>query len=165
MKGKRQPQAAKLIHGAGRECPNWRGGRSNHADGYLMLYIPGHPRCSNVGYVLEHVVIAEKAIGGPLPPGAEVHHVNGNRSDNANTNLVICQDHTYHALLHRRAKVLAAGGDPNRQRVCSRCKQPKPFAAFSWDRGRCVPCIKARAREYRNRRTGIANSRLRNQRG
>src|SRR5262245_41632863 len=39
-----------------------------------------------------HVLMAEAAVGHPLPPGAKVHHVDGNRWNNANANLVICQD-------------------------------------------------------------------------
>jgi hypothetical protein len=29
----------------------------------------------------EHIVLAERALGKPLPAGAEVHHVNGDKSD------------------------------------------------------------------------------------
>ncbi len=44
---------------------------------------------------------AEHALGHPLPPFAVVHHhsYEGNRSQ-----LVICQDLAYHALLHRRMR-------------------------------------------------------------
>jgi hypothetical protein len=48
--------------------------------------------------------VAVKALGKPLPLGAEVHHVNGDPTDNRPANLVICQDRDYHALLHRKAK-------------------------------------------------------------
>lgn len=70
-----------------------------------------------------HVAIAEKALGKPLPLGAEVHHVDEVKSHNWNSNLVICQSHAYHSLLHLRARILKAGGDPNTQRICSHCKQ------------------------------------------
>ena len=57
----------------------------------------------------EHVVIAETALGKPLPEGDIVHHVDAVRTNNANTNLVVCQDQAYHSLLHMRAKAVAAG--------------------------------------------------------
>lgn len=83
------------------------------AKGYLMIQDGGKQR-------FEHVVIAERALGHPLPPGAVVHHVNENRRDNRPENLVICPDNTYHKIIHERMKALAACGDPNKRRcfVC-----------------------------------------------
>lgn len=75
-----------------------------------------------------HVAIAEAALGHPLPRRAQVHHVNGDKWDNRPSNLVICEDDAYHKLLHVRARVHSAGGDPNTQRICFGCKQLKVFA-------------------------------------
>ena len=50
--------------------------------------------------------IAEKALGKPLPKGAEVHHVDGNSENDKPTNLVICPSHAYHMLLHARMRSL-----------------------------------------------------------
>lgn len=62
----------------------------------------------------EHVVIAEAALGKPLPEAAHVHHFNCDPSDNRHeyphNNLVICQDQKYHKLLHKRAEALEACG-------------------------------------------------------
>jgi len=77
-----------------------------------------------------HRLRAEAALGKPLPKGADVHHVDENKNNNVSRNLVICQDRAYHSLLHFRLRVLRAGGDPNTQKVCSRCKQPKDFDQF-----------------------------------
>jgi len=94
---------------------------------------------------LVHVVIAEKAIGKPLPSGAQIHHVDGNPSNNANSNLVICQDQKYHALLHIRQRALLAGGDPNTQRVCYKCKRLVLISDLASggrrDGNICRPCI------------------------
>lgn len=81
--------------------PRWKGGRRLSTDGYILIHLPDHPR-STRGFVLEHIVIAERALGRSLPRKAHVHHVNEVRSDNAGRNLVICEDGNYHKLLHRR---------------------------------------------------------------
>jgi len=98
---------------------------------YKRVIAHGHPRADYFGHVLEHVLIAERALGKPLPDGAEVHHADGIWSNNANSNLVICQDKAYHKLLHVRARVLKAGGNPNTQRICTTCRVVKPFEAFN----------------------------------
>lgn len=77
------------------------------------------------GHRLEHILIAEKALGKSLPKGAEVHHVDGNGRNNAPENLVVCPDRAYHALLHVRQRALEESGDAN-NRKCMICKQ--------WDR-------------------------------
>lgn len=99
--------------------------------GYRMLNMPEHPRATTNGYVLEHIVIVERALGHPIPRPGEVHHVDENPRNNANSNLVVCHDRAYHHLLHLRTKVVKAGGDPNTQRVCGTCKRPRLFAEFN----------------------------------
>jgi len=63
--------------------------------------------------VLEHVRVAEKALGKPMPPGAVVHHIDENKQNNVSTNLVICPSSTYHQLIHVRMRALAACGNAN----------------------------------------------------
>lgn len=75
-----------------------------------------------VNGLYEHIVVAGNAFGGPLPRGAEVHHVNGDKLDNRSNNLVVCQDRAYHMLLHRRARALTACGRPDWLK-CAYCGQ------------------------------------------
>lgn len=69
-----------------------------------------------------HVQIAEQALGKPLPKKAQVHHVDYDKLNNENSNLVVCPDLAYHRLLHMRADALAACGNPN-WRPCKFCKE------------------------------------------
>ena len=88
---------------------------------YNRVKCYGHPRADSSGNVLEHIIVAEKALGKLLDRRHEVHHVNENKTENRNDNLVICEDKEYHHLLHMRRKAKQACGDPS-YRKCVRCK-------------------------------------------
>jgi hypothetical protein len=90
--------------------------------GYVMVRQPDHPRAHGNGYVLKHVLVAEKALGHFLPKEAQVHHFDEDRANNSNGNLVICQDQAYHTLLHTRFTALKCCGNPN-HRMCIYCKR------------------------------------------
>lgn len=101
--------------------PRWKGGRILQL-GYVLIKSPDHPRANQGGYVREHILVAEEALGRPLPEGAVVHHVNEDPADNRPTNLVICQDQAYHKLLHQRMRAKAACGHADWRR-CVYCKE------------------------------------------
>lgn len=96
---------------------------------------------------MAHTAIAVAALGKPLPLGAEVHHVDGNPLNNAARNLVICQDNEYHTLLHMRADVVGAGGNPNGSKLCRQCGLCKPFGAFNKARRKTVLGLTASCRD------------------
>jgi hypothetical protein len=106
----------------GKLHPRWKGGIILNDAGYLLQHQPGHPRAVR-NKVRQHILIAESAIGHYLPTGAEVHHVDFNPENNANSNLVICENHKYHRLLHARTRIARSGGDPNIHKFCSNCKE------------------------------------------
>lgn len=106
---------------------------------------------------LAHRVRAEKALGKPLPPGVQVHHADGSKSDDAP--LVICQNQAYHSLLHVRMRVIKAGGDPDRHRICCHCRSVKLISEMGKRKGattanQCKACISQRASRWYARKTG-----------
>lgn len=80
----------------GSQHRNWKGG-TRYNNGYVQIYSPGHPRAHD-NYVFEHILIAERALGRLL-------------------------DKKHHGLLHRRARVVRRGGNPDTQKICSTCKE------------------------------------------
>lgn len=84
--------------------------------GYRKFWING------TGIVKACNVIAEIVLGHKLPKGSLVHHVDLNRQNDENTNLVICENRKYHNLIHRRTRAFRESGNPN-FRKCWICKQ------------------------------------------
>ena len=96
--------------------------RSKQAVGYLWWYVGHYLHNRGCLYKLEHVLVAEQALGHALPPGAVVHHIDEDRANNRNNNLVICQNRQYHEILHRRMEALRASGHAH-YRYCRLCRQ------------------------------------------
>lgn len=71
----------------GANSPVWKGGRLKTPSGYIQVTDWSHPRANKQGYVLEHIVVMEGKIGRRLLPRETVHHINGQRDDNAPDNL------------------------------------------------------------------------------
>ena len=90
--------------------------------GYNLILNRSHPRAMHNGYIHKAILLGEKALGKPLPLGAEMHHVNGIKDDDSSGNHVICQDRAYHMLLHQRMRALKVCGNAKWMK-CAYCKQ------------------------------------------
>ena len=76
-----------------------RKGIKKHSEGYILIYCPEHPFADKVGYVLEHRLVMEKALGRMLNKDEYVHHINGNKTDNDIKNLLLT-NRSEHAKIH-----------------------------------------------------------------
>jgi hypothetical protein len=114
--------ASRVANGRGKNCS-----RQCMAEGkkgkafYSRPYTGKNYKIKGTGGVDHHLLhreIAEKALGKPLPEKAVVHHVNGTKIGS----LVICEDRSYHNLIHVRMRAYAVTGDAHK-RKCTICKQ------------------------------------------
>jgi hypothetical protein len=85
--------------------PNWNGGKKT-LRGYVYILKPEHP-LNNAGYVLEHRLVMEDAIGRYLTKEEVVHHINGIRNDNRIENLMLFENDGKHKAHHLKSKRLA----------------------------------------------------------
>lgn len=76
------------------QCAGMAKSRPGIANGYVYNRRDGRR-------IADHVHAAEKVLGRRLKRGEVVHHINGNKLDNRNQNLLICT-RGYHVALHFR---------------------------------------------------------------
>lgn len=120
-----------------------RGTGTVTADGYIEIKKNGLSR-------LEHILVAEKALGKSLPQLARVHHVDEDKTNNTPSNLVICPSDEYHQLLHRRMRAIAECGHADwlKCQYCKKWDEPSGIVV-----GKRVVYHKACKNEYERRRT------------
>lgn len=71
-------------------------------DGYVRILRPEHPYANAQGYVLEHRLVFEEWLGRYLGESEVVHHIDGDRSNNARWNLMLFRSPRQHLDFHRR---------------------------------------------------------------
>lgn len=79
----------------GEHAPNWKGGRTVNSGGYIAVLKTNHPKAQN-GYVLEHRLVMEGHLGRYLFADEEIHHINGDKTDNRLENLKLFSNHSEH---------------------------------------------------------------------
>lgn len=120
---KGQPFRFICGHNRGNNPLHWKGGQT-YCRGYLMKKAIDHPKRRKNGYVYDHILIGEKVLGKSLTSGVVIHHFPSIKNF---TNLIICQNKSYHKLLHRRYRAFLVSGNPNFRKcfVCKNYDDPK----------------------------------------
>jgi len=91
--------------------PRWKSGRVITALGYVEMHVPFHPYASRRGRVYEHRLVMERFLGRFLDPSEVVHHIDGDRANNAIENLMLftCSgEHLHHHATSRKEGVVKA---------------------------------------------------------
>jgi hypothetical protein len=112
-------------------------------NGYLDMRIDGRR-------VNEHILVAERALGKPLPKGSVVHHANQNKLDNRPNNLAIFPNEAYHKLIHMRMAARDICGNPDWRKcwICGKWDEPSTLLGTN---GRPQRWHSVCARRYRQK--------------
>lgn len=75
--------------------------KSHLINGYKKIYYPEHHLARENGFVYEHIIIAEKMLGRELKKGETVHHIDHNRGNNLENNLMVFITNADHSRYHK----------------------------------------------------------------
>ncbi|MDD5510675.1 MAG: HNH endonuclease [Dehalococcoidales bacterium] len=96
--------------------PRKHADKETNKEGYVLIYLPDHPYCNSHGRVLEHRLVMERRLGRYLLPSEHVHHIDGIRSHNEDSNL----------------KLLSPSDHSVQTQICSQCKLRKEIRLLRW---------------------------------
>jgi len=88
-----------------------------------MVWNPEHPNAPGSGYIYQHRMVAEAALGRLLTKTEVVHHLNEVRDDNREENLLVFPDNATHMAFH--------GNPPDWVPRCHCCNQTEPLKLLS----------------------------------
>lgn len=95
-------------------------------NGYVLVYLPNHPRAMSNGCVYEHIIQAERKLGRFLGEEEVVHHKDRNRMNNNLDNLMIFKTSKDHSSYHGGAAIRKEGDvyvaiQEDKKRTCPIC--------------------------------------------
>jgi hypothetical protein len=71
----------------GSKNPRWKGGRTTDGHGRVLIRQAEHPFANSWGYVYRYRLVVEKRLGRYLKSNEIVHHIDGDCSNDADSNL------------------------------------------------------------------------------
>lgn len=90
---------SRSISRSGDGGSNWKGGKKFNRSGYVLVLAKGHPMAERNGYMMEHRLVMSTHLGRTLSKDEDVHHINGNKTDNRIENLEVI-NHSEHTIMH-----------------------------------------------------------------
>ena len=88
--------------------------------GYVKIKNKDHHLADAQGYVYEHRLVAEETLGRRLTASEVVHHIDGDKTNNAASNLAVCKSELEHKVHHRKSgKRLRLPGERNPLVMCA----------------------------------------------
>lgn len=126
----------------GERNPKWGGGTYGATNGYVYEHAPEHPHATQDGYVMQHRLVVERAIGRVLTPAEEVHHRNHVRDDNRIENLELMASTSAHRIHHGEWQTHPCGecGEPVRSTIGLRRRGRGKYCSR-----RCAAAVGSRA--------------------
>lgn len=116
-------------------------------NGYPIVYMPDRDdTIGNSGCVYVHILVAEKKLGRRLLPGEVVHHVDGNKSNFSEDNLIVFKTKADHARFHKTGSIEKDGDvyvSPKKIRVCKKCGKQLPDCGGAI----CIDCYRKQRKE------------------
>lgn len=122
---------------SGKDNPAWKGGRHLNPQGYVRLWIDKR-------LILEHRYVMEQEIGRKLQPDEHIHHIDGDKTNNTLSNLMIISQ-AEHNRIHRN-RALPSGKWATEFDVCIQCSRAD--SSYSGN-GRCARCVSRNLRDLR----------------
>jgi transposase len=85
------------FQGGGKDHSSWSGGRTVDAQGYVRVWVDADDPLASMrdrsGYIKEHRYVVARLLGRPLDPHETIHHIDGDKHNNAIENLQLRSGH------------------------------------------------------------------------